>query len=60
MDKKVAIQIQHDQNYKELLKIASESGFKYVSMGFGSSRVFLDDNYQKEIDVIASELEKTT
>lgn len=40
MGKKVALQIQHDQNWQKMLEISAANGFQYVSMGFGSSKCF--------------------
>lgn len=58
MEKKIAIQIQHDAHWREMLQITAESGFKFVSMGFGSSKVFHKDGWEKEMDEIGNELAK--
>ena len=58
MDKKVAIQLQHDDRWREMIKIAGESGFKFVSMGFGSSKCFHSDGWKVEVEKIREELEK--
>lgn len=57
-DKKVALQLQHDGDCYEMIKIASESGFRYVSMGFGSSNCFLDDGWREEICRLKAALEE--
>lgn len=56
MDQKVAIQIQHDENCYEMLKIAAESGFVYVSLGFGSSKCFHSEEWEKEIEKLKAAL----
>ena len=40
---KHAVQIQHDENLEYALKSAAAAGFRYVSMGFGSSKCFHQD-----------------
>ena len=42
---KKAIQIQDDNNLELMLKYASESGYKYISMGFGNSNTFHKDDW---------------
>ncbi len=49
MEAKVAIQIQHDNFCNEMLKTAAECGYKYISMGFGSSKCFNSDDWSDEI-----------
>ena len=44
-----AIQIQHDNRMETALALTKEAGFKYVSIGFGSSLVFHRDGWEKEI-----------
>ncbi len=72
MDKKVALQIHHDKNWREKLKVAAESGFKYVAMGFSSDstndkqgnwiysgdRSLESDDWEKEINAIGEEIAK--
>lgn len=58
MNKKVAIQLQHDDRWREMIKIAGESGFKFVAMGFGSSKCFHSDGWKGEVERICDELEK--
>ena len=56
--RKVAIQIQHDDRWREMLKIAAESGFRAVAMGFGSSRCFHGNGWEKRVAEIREELDK--
>ena len=46
---KYAVQIQHDDCFEHALKCAKNAGFKYISMGFGSSKCFHSDNWEKEL-----------
>ena len=46
---KKAIQIQHDERFEYSLKCAKNAGFKYISMGFGSSKCFHNSDWEKEI-----------
>ncbi len=57
MDRKVAVQIQDDAHRREMLEIAAEAGFRYVSMGFGSSRCFHREDWESETAVIRAELD---
>ena len=57
MNQKVAIQIQHDDHWQKMLEIAADSGFSYVSMGFGSSRCFHREDWAEEIETIHTVLE---
>ena len=52
MEERVAIQIQHDKNCYEMLRIAAKSGYKYVALGFGSSKCFHEINWEEEIDTL--------
>lgn len=59
MEKRIAIQIQHDAHWKEMLAHTADAGFRFVSMGFGSSRCFHDACWEKqiyEIGAVLSEL----
>ncbi|MBQ8401067.1 MAG: sugar phosphate isomerase/epimerase [Clostridia bacterium] len=56
MAPKVALQIQHDRYWRNMLRIVAENGFRYVSMGFGSSKCFHRDDWQTEIGRIREEL----
>ena len=56
--RKVAIQIQHDGHWQTMLKTAAESGFRYVALGFGLSRCFHGDGWERRVDEIRGELEK--
>jgi hypothetical protein len=40
-----AIQIQHDDAMEHAFQSASKAGFKHISMGFGSSKLFHEDNF---------------
>ncbi len=42
-----AIQIQHDDVMEKMFEYAARAGFKYVSLGFGSSKAFHEDNWQE-------------
>ena len=53
-----ALQIQHDEHMEYIVRCACEAGFGYVSMGFGSSKVFHGDGWEKEIERIRALLEK--
>ena len=54
MDRKIAVQIQFDKDCDKMLKTAAETGFRYVSIGFGSYEGFTDDGWKEKI----SELRK--
>lgn len=58
MTKKVALQIQHDEHWREMLEISAVCGFRYVSMGFGSSKCFHHGDWEEEIACIRSELDR--
>ena len=53
-----AIQIQHDEPFEEVLRYAKAAGFRYVALGFGSSRIFHEDSWEKEIEKIISLLDE--
>ncbi len=53
-----AIQIQHDEAMEEALRFAKDAGFRYVALGFGSSRVFHEDGWEGEIYRIKSLLDE--
>ena len=44
-----AIQIQHDGQMEDALRLVKEAGFEHVSIGFGSSRVFHGDGWEDEM-----------
>lgn len=44
-----AIQIQHNDSFEYALKCAKNAGFKYVAIGFGSSKCFHKDDWEQEI-----------
>jgi len=58
MDKKIAIQIRHGENFEQTMKFATESGFKYVSIGFGDAKIFHQDDWEKEVGNIGEILAK--
>lgn len=53
-----AIQIQHNEYMKNALILAKKSGFSHVSMGFGSSKVFHEENWESEILYIRNLLDE--
>ena len=57
MERKVALQVQHDSEWERMLEITAASGFHYVSMGFGSSKCFHQDNWEAEIQKIRQKLD---
>ena len=52
------IQIQHDEYMEYIMRCAHEAGFREVSMGFGSSKVFHSDGWEAEIERINDLLSK--
>ena len=46
---KYALQIQHDERFEYALKCAKNAGFRYIAMGFGSSKCFHNADWEKEI-----------
>ena len=53
-----AIQIQHDSSMERMLECTAKAGFKYVSLGFGSTKAFHQDNWQEVAPYIKSKLEE--
>ena len=53
-----AIQIQHDGAMEKMFGYAAKSGFKYVSLGFGSTKAFHKDDWEETVAHIKSELEE--
>ena len=53
-----AIQIQHDDALEHALQSASKAGFEHISMGFGSSKLFHEDNFETELERIKQLLNK--
>ena len=49
-----SIQIREEENFEAILEYAYNSGFKEISIGFGSSEIFFDANYEKRIDDICN------
>ena len=56
-NRKVAIQIQYDERWRDMLEIARESGFKYVAMGFGSSKCFHSGDWEQSVFDLRNELD---
>ncbi len=50
------MQIQDDGRVRESLAIAAEAGFRYVSLGFGSSGSFLADDWEEKTGRICDRL----
>lgn len=50
--------IREEENMEFLLGCAAKAGFREVMLGFGSSYVFLRENYQKDIEQIQRLLDK--
>lgn len=46
---KKAIQIQHNEITEKLFDLCRKAGYKHISMGFGSSRIFHSDEWKEEI-----------
>lgn len=57
MNRRVAIQIQHDSQWERMLEVSADCGFDYISMGFGSSKCFHCDNWQDEIKKVRAKLD---
>ena len=55
---KFAVQIQHDENIEYALRCAMDAGFEYVSLGFGSSKLFHSSDWEKGVIEISDLLEK--
>lgn len=53
---RVAIQIQQHIDCYNMLKLAADTGFHYVSMGFGSADIFQRDDWKDEIKNIKKAL----
>lgn len=53
-----AIQIQHNEIMEKAFSYAKSAGFEYVSLGFGSSKAFHGDGWEKETLRIKSLLDK--
>ena len=47
-----SIVIREEENLEQMLLFASNAGFKEVMLGFGSSKIFEKDSYEKEIECI--------
>ena len=46
---RLGIQIQYDDRFEYALECAKNAGFKYISMGFGSSKCFHSDDWEKDV-----------
>lgn len=55
---KIAIQIQHDSNFYDVIKEIAEVGFKFIAVGFGSSKCFHNDGWKNEILRIKEAIEQ--
>ena len=55
-----AIQIQYREDFEYALKCAADAGFKYISMGFGSSNCFHESDWEKHIMYIAKLLKENS
>ncbi len=53
-----AIQIQYDESMEKMFGYAAKAGFKYVSLGFGSSREFHKDSWTEIVSQIKKWLEE--
>lgn len=49
MNKKVALQIRNTEPLEKMVKVMSESGFKYVAMAFSDEKPFLNTNWEKYV-----------
>lgn len=53
-----AVQIQHNDDMEYALSCAREAGFEYVSMGFGSSKLFHSADWERGVSEIDALLRK--
>ena len=53
-----SIIIREEENMEYMLEIAAKAGFREVLIGFGSSDIFLRENYEKDVERIKELLEK--
>lgn len=44
-----AIQLKYDESFEYSVKCAKNAGFKYIAIGFGSSKCFHSENWEKEV-----------
>lgn len=49
MDRKVALQIRWEEDWRAMLPYTAENGFKYVSMAFGDGINFFENDWEDEI-----------
>ena len=57
MNERFALTIQHDNEWKEIVRLSAKAGFKYCNFGFGSSKLFHEDGWEKEIENIRETLD---
>lgn len=55
---KLAVQVQYDENVEQVLQSVSKSGYRYVSMGFGSSDCFHHNGWEQDVLRIERLLQK--
>ncbi|MBQ9543626.1 MAG: sugar phosphate isomerase/epimerase [Clostridia bacterium] len=53
-----SIVARYDENFELMLKFASSAGFGEVMVGFGESKVFESDTYEKEVEKMGELLNK--
>ncbi len=53
-----ALQIQHNEIMEKMFSYAKEAGFSYISLGFGSSKLFHSDDWKEEILKIKKKLDE--
>lgn len=58
MDRKVALQIRNSLPLEAVFQAMSESGFRYVAMGFGDRKPLLDSDWEKYVGNIGKLLGK--
>ena len=56
MDRKIAIQIQHDHRWEKMLELAAACGFRHVAMGFGSGDTMFRDDWQEQTEKTRAKL----
>ena len=53
--KRIALQVPYNEKFYNSLPLISQTGFKYVALGFGSSKCFHAENWKNEIKKIIDE-----
>lgn len=56
--KRIALQVPYNEKFYNSLPLISQTGFKYVALGFGSSKCFHAENWKNEIKKIIDALQK--